>query len=462
MAVTTTETIAAPTSVRTSCSSSLVKLSPYHLGICRATAEPAPGAISKANELLQKNHNEWHVLFQDKAGHNHMAHSILTCLALGATPEEIQRAHDDLLPIQRVIPPVDHALVDRLYNDEVFRSNMGNPAQYGNFLTFFRRRIDETSWREVVHQYVFSKTWLAEVIFSRMYDGAYHPIIHLGLGMEFEQPAIIAEGLAQAAVDDDSHIGRLLFECEAAAAKSGKPAVQRPLIELLHEVRKNETIRYAPKWEQFPFKMRDGIVAGATPDMTAIAKQFTVTSDNLERRTAEMMSTCAYMAAAAQRPGKKNKIDFFYMHAVTSSIFLPVVLRQSWISLEDKMRLVEWKGRADLAWYAFSGCAALDRNAMTEYEGPLTKDMGWDNLFAAVRKEHDDGHIAKFIRAVKHGEEISQAYEKGEWADAFPVNGDMWLKVACMSLDTTKDLPKDQKWVFGTGFDQAWKRPDLL
>jgi hypothetical protein len=34
---------------------------------------------------------------------------------------------------------------------------------------------------------------------ARLYEGAYHPIIHLGLGIEFQQPGIIAEALAQLA-----------------------------------------------------------------------------------------------------------------------------------------------------------------------------------------------------------------------------------------------------------------------
>lgn len=423
-----------------------------------------------ANGLLQKNHDEWHVLFRDKAGHNHAAHSILTCLSLGATAEDIQRAYDDILPIQRAIPPVDHGLVARLEDDEVFRAKMCDPAQYGNFLTFFRRKIDEDGWRAVVQQYVFSRSSLAEVVFSRMYDGAYHPFIHLGFGMEFEQPSIIAEGLAQAAVDNDSHIGRLLFESEAAAANDAAAAgssattVRKSLIELMHEVRKDDTIRNAPKWEQVPVTMRLGITTGAIPELSAIAKQFTVPPEALEQRTAEMMSTCAYLAGAAQRAGKRNKIDFFHMHAVTSSIFLPVVLRQTWISEQDKIRLVEWKGRADLAWYAASGCAALDGRAVADYEGTFSAgDMAWEALFAAVCREHDDGHVAKFVRAVKHGEEFSRAFEREEpaAAAAFPVQGDMWLKIARMAFDTTKDVPMDQKWLFGSGFDQAWQRPDL-
>jgi hypothetical protein len=33
----------------------------------------------------------------------------------------------------------------------------------------------------------------------------------------------------------------------------------------------------------------------------------------------------------------------------------------------------------------------------------FSADMGWKELYAAVNKEHDDGHVAKMIRALKNG-----------------------------------------------------------
>jgi hypothetical protein len=39
---------------------------------------------------------------------------------------------------------------------------------------------------------VFDRSKVAEKMLARLYEGAYHPIIHLGLGIEFQQPGIIA------------------------------------------------------------------------------------------------------------------------------------------------------------------------------------------------------------------------------------------------------------------------------
>ena len=403
------------------------------------------------------------MFFRDKGGHNHIVHSLLSILTLGASPQEIQDRYDDGKAIQRAIPNIDNAQLERLSDAETFHSTIGQIGQYHTFLEFFKHEIAAKGWKEVVQEYVFARTKVADTMLARMYEGAYHPIIHLGLGIEFQQASIIAEGLAQAAAHDDANIGTLFQNAEREAQTVYPTAKPKPMIQLIHEVRANETIRTAPRWEDFGNKMRDGIIGRAGEDMQTLAAQFWIRNDEkeLERRTAEMISTCAYFAGAAQREGRKRKIDFFYMHNVTSSIFFTVLIRQDWIKLEDRVRLVEWKSRLDLAWYAVSGCAPLDGDAISGYSNVESDGMGWAELFDAVIKEHDDGHAAKFIRALKNGEDVAREFEQGVWEAYFPMKGDMWLRLARMCQDTTKNMPTDLKWVPFTGFEQPWKRPDL-
>lgn len=439
-----------------------IRLSPSHVGIVKVADMP-PGSLEECNRLLQKNHEEYHVFFRDTAGHNHLAHSLLTILALGASPQELRDRYDDGVPIQRAMPDIDHALLEKLADAETFRNKVGQIMQYHTFLEFFMREIAAKGWKEVIQEYVLARTELADTMLARMYEGAYHPIIHLGLGIEFQQASIVAEALAQAATHDDSNIGTLFQNAEREAAIVYPTARPKPMIQLIHEVRANETIRHAPQWSDFGNKMRDGVIGRAGEEMQSIAAQFRIRRDekDLERRTAEMISTCAYFAGAAQREGRKRKIDFFYMHNVTSSIFFTVLIRQDWIRLEDRVRLVEWKARLDLAWYAVSGCAPLYGHALSHYSNPASDGMGWAELFRAVNQEHDDGHAAKFIRALKNGEEVAKEFERGKWEAYFPMKGDMWLRLARMCQDTTKNLPTDLKWVPFTGFEQPWKRPDL-
>lgn len=440
----------------------IINISSAHVGLVRGPDFP-PGTIEECNRLLQKNHEEYHIFFRDKAGHNHILHSLLTILTLGAGPQELQDRYDDHKPVQRPIPDIDYALLEKLDDDEIFYSTISEVTQYHTFLEFFQRKIAAKGWKEVVQEYIFARTKLADRMLSFMFEGVYHSIIHLGFGMEFQEPTIIAEALAQAAAHDDSHIETLFRNAENEAAIAYPTAKAKPMIQLIHEVRNNDTIRKAPVWSDFYHKMRDGVIGRAGEEMSSIAAQFRIRNDEkeLERRTAEMISTCAYFAGEAQRKGRKRKIDFFYLHSATSSLFFTVFIRQDWIKLEDRVRLVEWKARLDLAWYACSGSVALDGNYISTYSNPESDDLGWTELFNAVIKEHDDGHAAKFIRALKNGEIVSKEFEQGEWEEYFPMKGDMWLRLARMCQDTTKNLPTDLKWVQFIGFDQPWKRPDL-
>ncbi|KAG6007654.1 hypothetical protein E4U21_005735 [Claviceps maximensis] len=446
--------------------SARIDLSNEHLGIIR-DAHINPASVDEANRLLQKNHEEWHMFFRDRAGHNHISHSILTCLALGASPEDIQRAFDDGVGIQRPIPAVDADLAARLSDDEVMYEALGTISQYTSFLVFFQTYMQQHGWQHTINKYLFSRSKLAEKLLARMYEGAYHPVIHLGLGIEFQQPVIMAEALAQAAAHDDSHIGTFFAACEDQAGIAYPAQNPKSLLQLLGEARGQDAIRLAPRWDDFGNKMRDGVVGRACMDLAFLASQFVIQKpEHLRRRTAEMISACAYVAGASQRPGRKRKIDFFYMHMVTSSLFFSVIIEQDWIAMQDRVRMVEWKARLDLAWYVVGGCAELHADAITEYEDGITDGMGWPELFAAVNKEHDDGHVAKLIRALKNGQEACRPFEEAEGEEAsrtaFPVHGDMWLKVARMTLGTTQGWPTDLKFVNFTGFDMGWKiRPDL-
>jgi hypothetical protein len=409
------------------------------------------------------------MFFREMAGMNHVSHSLLTCLALGADPQVLRDRYEDEAAGQRPMPPVDSELVEKLDDVEVFCRTMYVKAQYNTFLRFFERKIATSGWKAVVDEYVFARSKIAERMLASMFDGLYHPLIHLGLGVEFELPGIVAEALAQAAANDDSDLHKLFGMCEVEAASAtplNDKAGQRPasMLELVHAIRASDEVRTAPRWSDLGLKLRNGLVGRAGDAFARIAGRVKVAADEeeLARRTAEMISTVAYMCGEAQFAGRKTKIDFFWMHSVTSSIFMSVLMRQGeWIALEDRARLLEFKMRTDLAWYACSGSPPLDGTYTANYSSPESDGWAWEDVFSAVIKEHDDGHAAKFIRALKNGEQVTREFEQGPWADYFPMKGDMWLRLARMGHDTTKNMPIDLKWVRFTGYEEAWRRPDL-
>ena len=134
-----------------------------------------------------------------------------------------------------------------------------------------------------------------------------------------------------------------------------------------------------------------------------------------------------YFTGGAQHPPKQIKFDFYYMHAVNCSIFSSAFLQQSWLSDASKVRLLEWKGRIDLTLYASRRSPEPLMNEITHYQA---KSAGsWDGIFERVRDHKDDGHAAKLIRALAHGEIICKSFENDQ---RFRIRGQMWLQLGHM------------------------------
>lgn len=159
-------------------------LTPENLGLARIDASPS-GSIEAVNGFLQENHEKYHMHFRKVAGHSHIPHSVLMVLAMGGGPKELKRAYDDGEIIQQPLPPADQQIIKDLKSPEDLKAAMLQLDQYTNLLYFFEQEIeDKGDWRAVVTEYCFSRTSLAEAMLSQLYDGLFHPMIHLGFGIE--------------------------------------------------------------------------------------------------------------------------------------------------------------------------------------------------------------------------------------------------------------------------------------
>jgi Questin oxidase-like len=165
--------------------------------------------------------------------------------------------------------PLKQSIVTDMHSPERYRTYLGNEKQYHNFLVFFEEEIAKTGWQDVLNEYVFKGDERADDMLVRMFSGVLHPIIHLGFGVEFEQPAIIAEALAQAAVHD-REVSHLIDSEKAAKAHNPDSRSDKSIVQLLGEI-------YAdPK--------------GPSGGRTKYASQVQVTEENLEEKTAEMIN----------------------------------------------------------------------------------------------------------------------------------------------------------------------------
>jgi hypothetical protein len=405
-----------------------------------------------ASKLLEYNHKNNHMYFNEDGFHNHIAHHLLTIFALGATPEEIQKGFDNNSYYQKTLRSPTVANTQDLSDREKFKSLKGKQKNFHDLMDFFTQEIEAKGWKETLKEHLFAGDEHASDLLKRMFAGFYHPIIHLGLGIEFEQPAIMAEALAQAATHD-IWIARFIDPVTEAAKGVNS---SKSLVQLMNEAKRNEKLATAAQWKDGN-KVRDGVIARAGKEMIDLAAQWTVKPDELERKTAEMMNAALFFTGAAQRAEKQNKIDFYFMHCANSAIFFPVFAKQDWLSVEDKCWLLETKGRVDLAMYVSRRTPELLLDEIKNYKAKNPRDR-WEEIFKRVDRFEDDGHASKLIRTIAQGEKVCKPYE-GEADDVFPLKGELWLKLAHMAIDSV-EAPGDN-WVRSAGFNEAWEKvPD--
>ena len=207
----------------------------------------------------------------------------------------------------------------------------------------------------------------------------------------------------------------------------------KSLFDLLAEIQSNDKLAHSPRWEDGN-KVRDGVIARAADEMIGIASQWRVSdAKDLQKKTAEMTNLVAYFTAAAQNLKKEIKFDFFYMHCMNASIFFWSFLNQPWLTNEQKITLLEKKAWADLALYVSRNTPKLYVDEISGYKEKKPGD--WDSVIRRVDRYDDDGHAAKFVRALANGEAQCKPYEEEE---KWPIKGDLWLKIAHMGMLTVK------------------------
>ena len=148
------------------------------------------------------------------------------------------------------------------------------------------------------------------------------------------------------------------------------------------------------------------------------------------------------------------------------------------MSDENKARLLEWKGRLDLCMYASRRSPKPRMDVIDDYKpkhpetakNTIVETGPWDAIFARVLHHDDDGHAAKLVRALAHGETICAANSMDD--PLFRIKGDMWLQLGHMgklpmdhfSIGLTMFLAIDSvedtgdAWVRSAGFPEAWEK----
>jgi hypothetical protein len=139
-------------------------------------------------------------------------------------------------------------------------------------------------------------------------------------------------------------------------------------------------------------------------------------------------------------------------HCVNASIFWATFNSLPYLNLVKRRRLLEWKGRYDLLIYASQHAPRLYPLEISQYSSLNTNQEPIDQskLLKHIVRFEDDGHVAKLIRAVAHGQSFGE-----KLGNNTEVRNNMWKKMLNIAVDSVDGT--GERWVRGAGFDEAWQ-----
>ncbi|PRP81649.1 hypothetical protein PROFUN_01156 [Planoprotostelium fungivorum] len=379
-------------------------------------------------ELLESNHREHHIFFNEDHFHNHFPHALLTYYALGADDERLRRelTLEEFLPIvERKIPEI---------NEENWKDHIGDDSYYANYLHFFDQEVKKRGNLGTLLRYALDDSLLPCLL-----SGAVHGLIHTGFGMEFERGDVLAEGLAEGCVHKPSCAPLLTTIHE-------KQLPAFTAIDILNQIRADDRLNdlMSPKEKN----KTDTTLKKASPIIREYLSHWIIeeTAPSISHHLRELRTVAAMVTTATafdplNDTYERVRLDFFLMHVLTSSLSVRQIVPH--LSPAMALKMMKAHFSVTLLYYIARGRPELQRDRLHKY--PVERYGGWDDIVRATI-DQEDLHVAKAVRALKISDE-----EYNESGD-----DRLWVDSARLIVD--RMVNHEKKWDYSAlGFVENWK-----
>ncbi|EMD35787.1 hypothetical protein CERSUDRAFT_115740 [Gelatoporia subvermispora B] len=446
-----------------------------------------PGVTSESSNALAKvlkdNHRRWHAFFNDRGFHNHASHHMVAIFALGASGPLIEAAYDTHVAYMRPAYPSPEAI-----SETNFYEHLGERDYYNAYLQFFTSKLLSKGVSETMEEYIFSRSANAgpALMLPRFLATILHPMIHAGCGVEFGLLGLVAEGLAQATVHPaqaaglmplslwdvkthvDSRVNTLASRLSSLLPsltldRSARPKAEEPqssnsntgthvfsiLARILHDDRFTPAALGLPPPEAAALHVLERVEKNVGEPLLKYIDEWTVDgadARDVEKKIEELawMNALLYgvggWAGRSAAPTGKFNADFFLMHLVTSSIFLPSLV--AYLSPESTFLLLRTYLTVSLTWWVargrpalpikefFTNTTAMPRQPGEPHNTPAQKALTpaepapnpWLPIIQTTLV-HPGEHLCKLQRALAHFAVLYGARPKGHFS-SFAEAGD--------------------------------------
>ncbi|KAF8231824.1 hypothetical protein L208DRAFT_1398318 [Tricholoma matsutake] len=461
----------------------------------------SPESVAALRQVLKDNHDKHHAFFNNQGFHNHSAHRAIAIWALGADAAVIKGGYSKDSSIQLPAFKSPGPVTAANFNDHI-----GDKTHYNSYLVFFVDAIREEGVAAVVEKYVFSKA-ANDSPRPRMLDhflgGLIHPMIHVGYGLEFRLPGMVAQGLAQASVHADFALARIpasFFENSFISSALDQAAARLKSVMLSADAMPGSSglhtfsiLARVLKDPEFGTIADDGEIYATSAErfgetLRKLIDQWQIDTTNaqdVERKIEELswMNVMIYGIGGWQK-GQPFNADFFIMHIVTSSIFLPSFV--AYLTPSSQELLLRSYLFVSLTWWIARGRPSLNiaQFFASTKPGPSpapTSKHAKPHESAVASSEfpnpwlpiiantviHPDDHHVKLQRAIVHygmlygkREAGREDFKQTELEGAEKLDGSLFIRVAGLTherLGRVLEGEENNGWE-RTGFYQSGEK----
>ncbi|KAG0692193.1 hypothetical protein DFH29DRAFT_1084919 [Suillus ampliporus] len=424
----------------------------------------SPEAVAALRYVLTDNHTKYHIFFNQMRFHNHITHHALALYAVGASGSLIEQVYKRESASQRPVVEPPEAITE-----ENFIEHLGDDNFYAAYITFFIKAIEEKGVSATLDEYIFSEKYnfvegrdesTQPVMLSRFLAGVFHALIHVGYGTEFGMVGMVAEGLALTSVHESVLLPPSLFEhgsttaVEEATSRLSSLCLNTKIPiapPQLAQSQRNHAFsiiakimqdsKFAPKEMKRYINNVDGLLSEHGANIWSHTEQWTIDVSQpgeIERKMEECFwtTTLLYAVGGWSKDGGFTA-DFFLMHLVTSSLFLPSLL--SYLPQNSQVLLLRTYFASTLAWWISRGCPRLDIQGFLDATSspPSSADTVANPFIDLVQSAimHPNDHMMKIQRAFAHFSSLYGARPKGyfkgtELEGAEALDGSLFLRAA--------------------------------
>ncbi|KAG6328963.1 hypothetical protein ID866_10126 [Astraeus odoratus] len=453
-------------------------------------------SVAALRHVLKDNHKRWHIFLNHIKFHNHITHHALAIYAMGGSGTLIRTLYEQDTEAQRpaIVSP-------EVITPANFITHLGDENYYQGYVSFFSEEIDRKGTATVLEEYIFSEDFQSRGIgpnqpemLSRFTAGLLHALIHVGHGLEFGLKGMVVEGLAMTAVHDADEKSLFPGSFFVTGSQATEEATRLVTSLAVDDKAFNSTILRPRGTHVFDviarilsddrLKPHKGENAGKdfmqtlneyAAEIRHYAAQWTIDTSKpgeVEKKMEELIWTSSVLYAVGGFSNVKGfTAEFFFMHLVTSSLFLPSFI--PYLNPRSQELLLRAYLTMILTWWIARGRPSLDiKSFMTSTptqppmptQGVSTSTAETHNPFLPVIQSaiiHPNDHLSKIQRSFAHfstvyGDRQPGYFKNTELEGAEHLDGSLFTRAAILTADSMGWGREDQParmWNFDGFFE---------